>query len=156
MEYYWVYRAFLRADPTPSSRWQTQNKLKGISGSPFLIIFCQGFFFLSFQIIFICVMTFCFCFDFYGEPVCVNMCVSSSICVSSTFSVAHFLLFILSYFSLFCFAFYFIFIILQIPICFLMRDRRGLDLYGRGGREKLRGYGRREIIITCIFKIHFQ
>lgn len=41
------------------------------------------------------------------------------------------------------------------PVCFLRRERKSVDLYGRVGRERLGGNGEREntIRIYCLKKI---
>lgn len=44
------------------------------------------------------------------------------------------------------------------PVCFLMRDRKGLNLDGREGGEELRGVGGKKHDHNILYdkKIHFQ
>jgi hypothetical protein len=69
--------------------------------------------------------------------------------------------FILSYTDLFLlvlYYYYYIIIIIQKPVCYLRRDKKGKNPDGRGGIEDLRGFGKRETIITIYFmkKFYFQ
>jgi hypothetical protein len=45
-----------------------------------------------------------------------------------------------------------------VPVCFLTRDRTGVDPVEFGGREEIGGVERRETImrIYCLKKIYFQ
>lgn len=63
------------------------------------------------------------------------MCVSVAVGVSCAFSLTIFFhLFALFYLIYFITAF-------QMPVCFLTRERKGVDLDGRGGWEDLGGVG---------------
>lgn len=81
----------------------------------------------------------CLVLCFYGCPVYVNMCVSTSVCVSCALSLATFLLFVLSYYSLFLFCI-FILLLFQMLVSFLMRMKKKGCGFGR--EERWGGYGR--------------
>jgi hypothetical protein len=72
-----------------------------------------------------------------------NMCVSEALCVSVLLSLALFLLFVLPYIL---FYFYFIlFYCYSLDVCFVTRDRKGVELGRWGGGEDLRGIGGGEL-----------
>lgn len=93
--------------------------------------------------------------------VCVNMCISSSICVACIISLAVFPVWLFfSYFNLF-----WIYVILfcyhssDVCLClFTNRNKKGMDTDRRGGREELEVVEGGETIITiyCMKKIYFQ
>lgn len=72
---------------------------------------------------------------FYRIPVCINMFVYASICISCAFSC----LVILSNSNLFILILFYIINIIIIPIWFLTRGRKGIDFNGRGRGEELGG-----------------
>lgn len=74
-------------------------------------------------------------FYFYRIPVCINMFVYASVCISCAFSC----LVILSHSNLFILILFYIINIIIIPIWFLTRDRKGIDFNGRGCGEELGG-----------------
>lgn len=92
----------------------------------------------------------------------VNTCVFVSICVSCAFSLDRLLLsicFVLPGLSGFVFIlFYFtLFHYYSLDVCFIARDRKGVNLNGRGGGENLKRVGGDETVIKtyCMKQIYF-
>lgn len=76
-----------------------------------------------------------------GIPECRNMCVSASIRVSCTFSVAPFLLFVLSYSG--C-LYLFLILLLFSDKYFITRGSKGVDSDGGRWERSQRNWGRRK------------
>lgn len=102
----------------------------------------QGFFFfLTLQVL--CIYIVVSSLGVYGIPLCASVCVSVSICVSCAFSFALFLVWLFSHIPVCLFIlFYFI-----RWLCFLMRDRKVVNLEEGRSREAQGGFMRRETII---------
>lgn len=83
MESAWGDEPFLRAGSTPNSRCPTQSKLNGIFGGSLSHNVLSEYFC-------VCIIASGFCF--YGIPVCTNVCISASMCVSCAFPLSLFLL----------------------------------------------------------------
>ena len=84
----------LAVGPKPSSRWPTQNELNGIFGSSLSHVYL-GLKKKNLEVLCMYVMASSFFFYFYEIPVCLNMCVSTSVFVSCASSFD-------SYSCLFC------------------------------------------------------
>lgn len=87
---------------------------------------------------------------FYGISVCAKMCLSASICVSYSFSLYLFILFVSSYSSLFVFIlFYYHFS--DTCLCSNERESKDVDLGGWGGEENLEEVRGGEAIIRIYY-----
>lgn len=89
-----IYKPHWRASSVLSSRWPTQNELNGIFGSSLSHVYL-GLKKKNLEVLCMYVMASSFFFYFYEIPVCLNMCVSTSVFVSCASSFD-------SYSCLFC------------------------------------------------------
>lgn len=89
------------------------------------------FLFLNIQVL--CIHSKAFCFVLLWNP-----CASESICVSHAFFSAHSLFYHILICLIIFVLYYLILLLFLIAYLFLVRDRKGVDLYGRGGRKNLR------------------
>lgn len=73
---------------------------------------------------------------FYGIFECANECASKHIFLVPFLQLFSVHVFVLPYSHIFAFTLYFI-SVLQNSVCLLMKDRKDIDLDGRGGREEI-------------------